>query len=83
MSRPAPARSWRRPGRVLVVVALALAGAAGAVASGERSSPLPVGAEAPEIELRDQHGRAFRLSDTLASRDFVVVAFYVKAFTGG
>jgi hypothetical protein len=33
--------------------------------------------------LSDQHGRPFRLTEALAERDFVVVAFYVKAFTGG
>ena len=39
--------------------------------------------KAPEITLGDQHGRPFRLSDALAGRDFIVVAFFVKAFTGG
>jgi peroxiredoxin len=44
---------------------------------------VPVGAPAPAIALTDQHGRPFRLADLLRERDWVVVAFYVKAFTGG
>jgi len=38
---------------------------------------------APEIALGDQHGQPFRLSEAVGRRDFVVVAFFVKAFTGG
>jgi len=34
-------------------------------------------------DLVDQHGKPFRLADLLARRSFVVLAFYVKAFTGG
>ena len=49
----------------------------------DRDKPLAVDDKAPEIALGDQHGHAFRLSETLAQRDFVVVAFFVKAFTGG
>ena len=45
--------------------------------------PLAVGAEAPDTALMDQHGQAVRLADLLKQRAFVVVAFYVKAFTGG
>jgi peroxiredoxin len=37
----------------------------------------------PEIALGDQNGRPFRLTKVLAQRDFIVVAFFVKAFTGG
>ena len=44
---------------------------------------LAVGDIAPEIKLSDQHGKAFVLADTLKSRDFVVVAFYPRAFTSG
>jgi hypothetical protein len=47
----------------------------------ERS--LAVGDTAPDIILTDQHGQPFKLSEALARRRFVVVAFYVKAFTGG
>ena len=50
-------------------------------AAGDR--PLAVGDRAPDLALTDQHGKAFRLSETLAKRDYVVLAFYVKAFTGG
>lgn len=49
----------------------------------ERDTPLAVGDRAPDIVLGDQHGRPFRLAEALARRDFVVVAFFVKAFTGG
>jgi AhpC/TSA family protein len=47
----------------------------------ERS--LAVGDPAPDIILSDQHGQSFKLSEALARRRFVVLAFYVKAFTGG
>ena len=46
-------------------------------------SPLAAGAAAPETVLPDQRGQPVRLADLLKQRDFVVVAFYVKAFTGG
>lgn len=49
----------------------------------ERPNPVPVGQQAPPVEVRDQHGQPFRLAETLKQRDFVVLAFYVKAFTGG
>jgi hypothetical protein len=64
----------------LALAALLLA-TAGAADAAER--PLAVGAEAPDTALVDQHGRPVRLADLLARRDFVVVAFYIKAFTGG
>ena len=60
---------------VLVLVA-SLAGAAD-------QTPLAAGAAAPETALVDQQGQPVRLADLLKQRDFVVVAFYVKAFTGG
>lgn len=44
---------------------------------------MAVGELAPDIALPDQQGRPFRLAAALARRDFLVVAFYVKAFTGG
>jgi peroxiredoxin len=44
---------------------------------------VPVGDPAPELALGDQHGKPFRLAEALQQRDFVVLAFYVKAFTGG
>ena len=55
----------------------------GPALAADRDTPLAVDDTAPEIALGDQHGRPFRLSETLAQRDFVVVAFFVKAFTGG
>lgn len=58
-----------------------LAGALPAAAASP--TPLAVGHLAPAIELGDQHGKPFRLATLLGRRDFVVVAFYVKAFTGG
>ena len=60
---------------------LALAsGVAGAAAD---QTPLAVGAAAPATVLVDQRGQTVSLADLLKQRDFVVVAFYVKAFTGG
>jgi len=64
------------------VLALVSAVVAPAV-SAERTAPVAVGERAPALELADQHGRPFRLADALARREFVVVAFYLKAFTGG
>jgi hypothetical protein len=49
----------------------------------ERKSPIAAGQVAPEIKLGDQHGRAFALGEVLKQRDFVVLAFYPKAFTSG
>ena len=66
--------------RALALAAL-LALSAAAAAADDR--PLAVGAEAPDAALVDQHGQAVRLADLLKQRAFVVVAFYVKAFTGG
>ena len=45
--------------------------------------PLAVGDRAPALELSDQYGKRFALSEALSTRDFVVVAFYLKAFSGG
>jgi peroxiredoxin len=53
------------------------------VTAAERDTPLAVGDRAPEVALGDQHGQRFRLADALKQREFVVLAFYVKAFTGG
>ena len=67
--------------RVLAAVAL-LALTAG-VAGAADQTPLAVGATAPDTVLVDQRGRSVRLADLNKQRAFVVVAFYVKAFTGG
>ena len=66
--------------RLAAALALLLA-ASMAWAAGQ--TPLAVGAAAPDTVLPDQRGQAVRLADLLKQRDFVVVAFYVKAFTGG
>ncbi len=42
---------------------------------------LPVGALAPDFELRDQHGQSVRLS-SLRGREAALVVFYPWAFTG-
>ena len=42
-----------------------------------------VGDAAPELHLRDQNGRSFVLHDVLKEREFIVLAFYPKAFTSG
>ncbi len=55
----------------------------GTALAADRDTPLALDDKAPEIALGDQYGRPFRLSEALAQRDFVVVAFFVKAFTGG
>ena len=44
---------------------------------------LGVGAVAPETTLSDQRGQTVRLADLLKQHQWVVLAFYVKAFTGG
>lgn len=54
-----------------------------AASAAERTAPAPVGERAPDVVLGDQHGQPFRLTDALKQREFVVLAFYVKAFTGG
>ena len=70
-----------RPGlSALLLVMLALVSFAGAA---ERGQPVAVGEEAPDFTLSDHQRRPFRLSEAVRQRDFVVLAFYVKAFTGG
>lgn len=55
----------------------------GAAAPSGGEAPLTLDEAAPDFSLVDHRGQAFRLSEALARRDFVVLAFYVKAFTGG
>jgi hypothetical protein len=74
------ARTTRPLIALVLGLGLALAGSAHAA---ERTSPIPAGEAAPEIKLGDQHGRAFALGEVLKQRDFVVFAFYPKAFTSG
>jgi hypothetical protein len=68
--------------RALTLAALLLALAATA-ALADAPPPLAAGAAAPETVLVDQRGQPVRLADLLRQRRWVVVAFYVKAFTGG
>jgi len=67
--------------RALALAAL-LALTAGTAAAAD-DKPLAVGAEAPDTALVDQRGQPVRLADLLQKHEWVVVAFYVKAFTGG
>ena len=68
--------------RRLCVVAAVLALLSGRAAA-DQQTPLAVGVTAPDTKLVDQSGQSVRLADLIKQRDFVVVAFYVKAFTGG
>ena len=68
--------------RRLWVAAAVLALLSGGAAA-DQQTPLAVGVAAPDTKLVDQSGQSVRLADLIKQRDFVVVAFYVKAFTGG
>ena len=52
-------------------------------AGAEADRPLAVGDKAPDFTLSDQSGKPVRLSELLALRRYVVLAFYVMAFTPG
>ena len=65
------------------LVAVMLLALVTSAASADSQTPLAVGVMAPETKLVDQNGQSLRLADLVKQRDFVVVAFYVKAFTGG
>ena len=56
---------------------------AAALSLAPASAALKVGAAAPDTKLVDQQGQPVHLAELLKQRDWVVVAFYVKAFTGG
>ena len=69
---------FQRPvGRAFALLLLTgwLTGVAGA-------DPLTVGTKAPNFSLKDQHGKSAQLHD-LVGKKYVVLAFYVKAFTRG
>jgi len=66
----------------LLVAATMLALMVGAAAA-DQPAPLAVGVMAPDTKLVDQNGQRVHLADLIKQRDWVVVAFYVKAFTGG
>ena len=66
-----------------LALAVALLAAAATAHAADAPPPLGVGAVAPETTLVDQRGQTVRLADLLKQRQWVVLAFYVKAFTGG
>jgi cytochrome oxidase Cu insertion factor (SCO1/SenC/PrrC family) len=69
---------------VIRALAAALALLAVTASAAHAADPtLAVGAAAPDTALVDMRGQPVRLADLLATHDWVVVAFYVKAFTGG
>ncbi len=53
-----------------------------AMAAAAADTPLAPGTAAPDFTVVDQHGKEFRLSEALARRDWLVLAFYPKAFSG-
>ena len=65
------------------LVAVMLLALVSSAAGADSPTPLAVDVMAPETKLVDQNGQSLRLADLVKQRDFVVVAFYVKAFTGG
>lgn len=73
----------RRIGVALLGLAVVLALAAPFASAGERKDIPAVGEPAPDLKLGDQNGKVFVLADTLKDKEFVVLAFYPKAFTGG
>ena len=73
----------RRIGVALLGLTVVLALAAPFASAGERKDLPAVGEPAPDLKLGDQNGRVFVLADTLKDKEFVVLAFYPKAFTGG
>ena len=73
----------RRIGVALLGLAVVLAVAASSVSAGERKDIPAVGEPAPDLKLGDQNGKVFVLADSLKDKEFVVLAFYPKAFTGG
>lgn len=64
--------------RRLLIMTFALVSLHGAALA----EPLRVGTKAPSFTLKDQHGKEFHLQDLLGKR-YIVLAFYVKAFTRG
>jgi peroxiredoxin Q/BCP len=69
----------RRPLLGLAAILLAVS----PVTASAADRPLRVGDKAPDFTLSGQHGKSVRLSELLAARRYVVLAFYVKAFTSG
>ena len=69
--------------RRLALLGLASVLLAVPLAAAAADRPLAVGDRAPDFTLSDQRGKSVRLSELLAARRYVVLAFYVKAFTSG
>ena len=68
---------------VLVALGLAIVAAATVTSAADKKASPAVGEVAPEVTLPDQHGKSFVLAESLKEREFVVLAFYPKAFTTG
>lgn len=69
--------------RRLALLVLASAFLLAPLAAAGPDKPLAVGLRAPDFTLGDQNGKPVRLSELLARRQHVVLAFYVMAFTPG
>ena len=69
--------------RRLTLLVLASILLTASLATAGPDKPLVVGEKAPDFTLTDQRGKPFRLSEILATRQYVVLAFYVQAFTPG
>ncbi len=65
---------------MLIVLGLILVGFLWLTRS--HAASLRVGGHAPDFALPDQHGKTIKLSDFKGKKN-VVLAFYIKAFTGG
>lgn len=65
----------------LLLALVSIAGGVETVSSGGK--PLAAGDRAPDFVLDDQQGKPFKLSDALARRSVVVVAFYLQADSPG
>jgi len=66
-----------------LTLSLALLLLSASLAGAGPDKPLAVGDRAPDFTLTEQHGKPLRLSELLAKRRHVVLAFYVQAFTPG
>lgn len=68
--------------RVLMVGVLVLVLLCFLWLASSRAAVVKVGGNAPDFALPDQNGKTIKLSDYLGKKN-VVLAFYIKAFTGG
>jgi cytochrome oxidase Cu insertion factor (SCO1/SenC/PrrC family) len=70
--------------RLLQLLTLGLVLASLAIGAADaRDKPLAVGDRVADFTLRDQDGKPTKLSELLARRDLVVVAFYIQADSPG